>query len=292
MHNIVTASQHCAGGHSGLADDGATPYLFAMLFTPLPALRRTLLLTGVLIAFGFPALPQSGAGTAIDHESEYAACMRLAQEAPADGYRSGVAWFEKGGDSPAEHCIAVALLQLGDYTEAATRLERVAGDDSLAPRPETRAGILAQAGLAWVLAGDEGKAAAARDKALAITPDNVDLRIDRALSRVALEQYFEAIDDLNRALELAPRRIDALLVRASAYRYLDQIDLARDDVERALAIDADHPDALLERGVISRATGDKDAARKDFLAVLELTSDGPASDAARLNLEAMDVRVE
>ena len=265
------------------------------LMLPFPV-RRALLLTGVLAAFTFPAATQSAGQTtgqiAIDHESEYVACMRLAQEAPTDGYRSGVAWFEKGGGTPAEHCIAVSLLQLGDYAEAAARLERLAVDETLAPRPETRAGLLAQAGLAWVLAGDEGKAAHARDKALEITPDNVDLRIDRALSRVALEQYFEAIDDLNRALDLAPRRIDALLVRASTYRYLDQIDLARDDVERALAIDPEHPDALLERGVISRAAGDKDAARKDFLAVLELTSEGPAGDAARLNLEAMDVRVE
>ena len=261
-------------------------------FCFLISLRRALPLAGVLTLLAFPTLAQTAGQTAIDHESEYAACMRLAQEAPADGYRSGVAWFEKGGGSPAEHCIAVSLLQLGDYAEAATRLERVAGDESLAPRPETRAGLLAQAGLAWVLAGDEGKAAAARDKALEITPDNVDLRIDRALSRVALEQYFEAIDDLNRALDLSPRRIDVLLVRASTYRYLDQLDLARDDVERALAIDPEHPDALLERGVIARAAGDKNAARQDFLTVLKLTSEGPAGDAARLNLEAMDVRVE
>ena len=109
---------------------------------------------------------------------------------------------------------------------------------------------------------------------------------------MALEQYFEAIDDLNRALDLSPRRIDALLVRASTYRYLGQLDLARDDVERALAIDPEHPDALLEHGVIARAAGDKNAARQDFLTVLKLTSEGPAGDAARLNLEAMDVRVE
>ncbi|MFN3459993.1 MAG: tetratricopeptide repeat protein [Oceanibaculum sp.] len=264
---------------------------------PLSPSRPALLLAGALAALALPALAhpalaQSGAGIAIDHESHYAACMRLAQEAPVDGYKSGTAWFDKGGGSAAEHCIAVALLQLGDYAEAAARLERVAADESLAPRPETRAGLLAQAGLAWVLAGDERKAAGARDKALEITPDNVDLRIDRALSRMALEQYFEAIDDLNRALDLEPRRMDALLVRASAYRYLGQIDLARDDVERALGIDPDHPDALLERGVIARTAGDKDAARKDFLAVLHLTAEGPASDAARLNLEAMDVRVE
>ena len=123
-------------------------------------------------------------------------------------------------------------------------------------------------------------------------PPGVQSTISFGLSRMALEQYFEAIDDLNRALDLEPRRMDALLVRASAYRYLGQIDLARDDVERALGIDPGHPDALLERGVIARTAGDKDAARKDFLAVLHLTAEGPASDAARLNLEAMDVRVE
>jgi len=47
----------------------------------------------------------------------------------------------------------------------------------------------------------------------------------------------------------------------------------------------------LERGILRRLKGDDAGARADWLMVLSLAPDGPASDAARTNLEKMDVKV-
>lgn len=239
----------------------------------------------------YPPRQQAPLG-GLDHKAQYEACMELAESAPEEAYRSGIGWFERNGGSAAEHCVAVALMNLGASREAATRLEALANAPDLVPRPTTRAFILSQAAQAWSQDGQEAKATLARDKAVELAPDDAELRVDRAIARIAAQAHFEAIDDLNRAVEMAPRRMDVYLVRASAYRYLGQMELARDDVERALAINPQYQDAILERGVISRTEGDKDTARRDFLTVLNIAPDGPAGDAARMNLEEMDVRVE
>lgn len=255
------------------------------------SMRPILLPLAILVSLPLgPALGQSG--VVLDNKAQYENCMRLADETPEEAYKSGIAWFERGGGSAAEHCVATALMNLGNYREAATRLAALAETPDVKQRPTTRGLILSQAAQAWSELGEAGKAAAARDEAVALAPDDPELRLERAIARIAAGQHFEAIDDLNRAAETAPRRVDVLLIRASAYRYLGQLELARDDVDRALAIRPDFQDAILERGVIFRAEGDKDSARRDFLWVLDVAPEGPAGDAARMNLEEMDVRVE
>jgi hypothetical protein len=51
------------------------------------------------------------------------------------------------------------------------------------------------------------------------------------------------------------------------------------------------PDAWLERGILNRLKGDVPAARRDFLQVLVLDPDGPAGDAARANIERMELKL-
>ena len=87
-----------------------------------------------------------------------------------------------------------------------------------------------------------------------------------------------------------PHHIDALVFRASAYRYLDSLELAADDVNRALAMNPDHVAAYLERGNVRRLKGDLTGARQDWLAVLQRAPRSPAAEAARYNLERLDVK--
>ena len=49
--------------------------------------------------------------------------------------------------------------------------------------------------------------------------------------------------------------------------------------------------ALLERGNLRRLDGDDNGARADWLMVLSLQPQGEAAEAARQNLEKMDVNV-
>ena len=128
--------------------------------------------------------------------------------------------------------------------------------------------------------------------ALQLDPKNLELWVDRSVALATGENYWEAIDDLNRALELDPARADVLILRASAYRYVDALDLALEDVTQALALSPESADGLLERGILRRLIGDQAGARVDWLAAATLGAGTPAADAARTNLELMDVKVE
>src|SRR3546814_61613 len=202
--------------------------------------------------------------------------MRKAQSDPDAAYADAIAWHRLGGGLPARHCAAVALVGKRQFDEAAARLETLSRD---APPEDLglRLGLLEQAAQAWQLSGRSERAEALQDQTIAIAPDDRQLRIDRAVTRLTLGKSWEAVDDLNVALELQPRDAEALLYRASAYRYLDAVDLARDDVRRALDIEPLRPEAWLELGILERLAGDADAARRSWQEVLRLQPDGPAA---------------
>jgi regulator of sirC expression with transglutaminase-like and TPR domain len=79
-------------------------------------------------------------------------------------------------------------------------------------------------------------------------------------------------------------------MRASAYRLVENAELAMADVERALALQPGHPGALLERGNLRRLIGDDDGARADWIKLLQTDPESIPADAARANLEKLDVK--
>jgi tetratricopeptide (TPR) repeat protein len=220
---------------------------------------------------------------------QYARCMSMARTNPKRAHDEALAWRAKGGGNPALHCVGVALLGMGDYTQAAKQLEELS-DGMKDARPALRAELLGQAANAWLIGGKEAAAEAALDRALKLAPDSVPLNIDRGIVRASRGKMWEALDDLNRALEREPDRVDALVFRATAWRRVGSLELAADDAARALALSPDNLDALLERGAIRKALGDGAAARADWLRVIELAADGPLREAARRNIEQMDVK--
>ena len=251
------------------------------------------LLAALALALAPPsAAPARAQDSAAEQEREYQDCMILARAAPADGFESALAWGSLGGGDGARHCAAVALIGLGQYREAARRLERLAADLRAGGKTALSLGVLVHAGQAWILAGDATRAHAVQSAALDIDPDNVELLLDRGITLATAKNYWEAIDDLNRALELAPGRPDLLILRASAYRTLDALDLARDDIALALTHAPNNPDALLERGMLRRLAGDETGARNDWLRVIGLTEGTPTAEAARAKLEKLDGKVE
>lgn len=225
-----------------------------------------------------------GAGT-------YENCTRLAHTNPDAALEAALSWQDLGGGDPARHCAAVSLFHLGQFGQAAKRFEALAGSLGEAPAAE-RAAMLAQAGAAWFRAGDFERANAAQTAALALAPGDTELLIDRAMTLAAAQNYWEAIDDLNAAIDADPKRVEALILRASAYRFVDALPLAHDDAERAHRLSPDRPEVLLEYGILQRLAGDRDGARKSWLRLLRLHDGTPAADAARRNLELLDVKVE
>ena len=250
---------------------------------------------GRLVPLGLAAAmmsaPSPVAAEELDHAAEYDACVTLAKSVPTAGFESALAWQALGGGEAAQHCAAVALVELGHYSEAAARLEALA-ETTRRSRPELAPEILAQAGQAWLLAGDHERAYTVQTTALELSPDNVELLVDRGVTLAKAENYAEAVTDLSRALLFVPDRPDILVYRASAYRILDDQPRALADVERALILDPENPEGLLERGNLRRLTGDLDGARQDWLRAAVLAEGQPTSEAAQANLAAMDVHIE
>jgi tetratricopeptide (TPR) repeat protein len=220
--------------------------------------------------------------------ARYEWCIKLAKSSPSDGWEAALAWTGEGGGDPARHCAAVALIGLKQYKQAGERLEELA-QGSMADK-EVRAGMLAQAGQAWLLADNVDRAYADQTTALQLMPGTPDLLIDRAESLALSKNWKEAVADLNQALAASPNRVDALVYRATAERFLGDLGAASVDAAKAIALDAKAEDAWLESGVIKRLKGDDAGARRDWLHVLELAPNSPSAQAARENLERFDVK--
>ncbi len=228
------------------------------------------------------------ASPAADPAARYEACMTLAKKHPTDGWETALAWTGEGGGEPAAHCGAVALIGLKQYREAAMRLEALAKLSH--DEPTIRAGMLAQAGQAWILEGDPGRAYADQTAALQLTPLQPDLLIDRAESSALGHSWQDAIVDLDQVIGLAPMRADAYTYRAAAKRELNDLKGAAADAFQAVQLDPDSPDAWLEDGNVQFLLGDKTSAHRSWSQVLTLAPKSSAADSARLNLEKLDVK--
>jgi len=248
----------------------------------------------LLLFFALASTPASPLWAQAVDETEarrYADCMTLAGRDPDAAFDEAAHWGYEGGGFPARHCAATALVALGHYAEAATRLEDLAQDMTGREAP-LRVGVLRQAGRAWMLDGNYEQALAVQGAALQLEPGDIETLIDRSTVLALAGAYWEAIDDLNRVLERNPDDVGALVMRASAYRFVESAELAMHDVDRALELDPEDIDALLERGNIRRLIGDDDGAREDWVRVLQIAPESVAADGARTNLEKLDVNVE
>lgn len=226
----------------------------------------------------------------LDPAKTYRLCLDTARAYPEQGNEFAGKWVGLGGGEPAKHCQAVAMLGMRAYPEAATRLEDLA--QSSKRDNAVRAGLLAQAAQAWLLAEDTTRAYAAQTSALQLLPGDATLLVDRATILAAAKNYWDAIDDLNAAIAASPNNAEALAFRASAYRMVEAEDLAMEDAERAVAVNPDGLDGLLERGILYRLKGRDAEARKDWLRILELNPASDTAKAARANIEKMDVKAD
>ncbi|HEV2301157.1 MAG TPA: tetratricopeptide repeat protein [Stellaceae bacterium] len=230
-------------------------------------------------------LPHDAAAAA----ATYARCLKLAETEPAAARVLAGAWASRGGAHPAEHCAAVALFHLGQYKEAATRLDALAHQMNKGPA-DLVAGVLDQAGEAWLMAGDPVRAYADCGAALILAPDDPGILTDRAQAAAAAGHYDRAVGDLDRVLGKDPNEVDALVYRAAAYRALGRLDPALADADKAVALRPHSLSGLLERGNIRRLKGDNAGARADWLELRRLAPHSPEAVAAAANLKRLDAK--
>jgi tetratricopeptide (TPR) repeat protein len=222
------------------------------------------------------AASRIGAGPELDR------CLALLRNDPEGARLHAERWDATGGGEGARYCHALALLALGDAPLAAERLENLANRSRAGSA--ARAAAYAQATQAWMLADRPNRAIASATLALTLSPDDVDLLVDRAVALGNLRRYAEAMQDLDQALTLDPERAEALVFRASARRHLDRMEEALADVERALALSPLNAEAFLERGILRHLRGESEAAREDWQRAIAIAPDSAAADLALQNL--------
>ena len=231
------------------------------------------------------AIPTPPVPPRIAQGPDYEKCLAMLGTDPEQARRFADAWVATGGGAGAAHCLALAMVTLGQQAAGADMLDQLAGKSRASAA--ARASVYAQAGQAWLLAGDAQRALGSTTLALSLTPDDADLLIDRSVAEGTLERYGETIEDLDAALKIDPRRADALVFRAAAHRQLKQFGLAQEDLGRALAISPDDADALLERGLLRQARGDVDGARGDWQRAAALAPGTATGELAQQNLDRL-----
>jgi tetratricopeptide (TPR) repeat protein len=215
--------------------------------------------------------------------AQYEQCLARAASNPNDALNEALGWQKAGGGPPSEHCLAVALVALRRYSEAATRLDELARG-GLAADPSMRMQLYDQAGNAWLLANKPDGALASFSAALGIDPADADLLSDRARAHAMKKSWASAESDLSAALLVNPNRADLLVLRGSARHALGRKAEARGDFERALKLHPGFVDALLERGTMRYEAGDAVGARTDWTAVISNAPNGATAAAARQHL--------
>jgi tetratricopeptide (TPR) repeat protein len=216
----------------------------------------------------------------------YRQCLSLSSANPAAALADADGWARKGGGVPADHCAALALVNLKRYAEAGARLDRAAGAKGV-PNGEFRVALFDQAGNAWLLAGNGARAVQSFSAALTLSAGDADLFADLARAQAMVKNWHEVDLDLNAALQLSPRRGDLLILRASARRALNHYDEARRDIEAALKLKPNDGNALLERGLLRKQLGDLGGARRDFQAALKASPSGATAADAKQNLQSL-----
>ena len=214
---------------------------------------------------------------------DYDRCLSLLRDDPDEAMRFAQAWDATGGGDGARHCIALAMLGVGEPDRAAERLERLGASSRAAG--VARAAVFGQASQAWMMAGDPNRAFAAVTIALTLAPQDVELLVDRSVVLASMQRYRESIEDLDSALALEPERAEAWVLRAAALRHLERVDQAFVAVERAMVLAPENAEALLERGILRQLRGDAAGARNDWQRAIQLAPDTMAADLAAQNIQ-------
>jgi tetratricopeptide (TPR) repeat protein len=170
-------------------------------------------------------------------DQRFAQCIALVESDPERAYEEGMAWAAEGQALNAYRCAAQALIAQNRHDEGARRLESLATAVNPADTA-LRAELFSQAGNAWLLARDPGRARSAFTRAITTMAPGAqqlpDLHIDRARAYALEGDYRHAEEDLSRALDLRPNDPLALRLRASARMHQNAFQLAEADALQSL----------------------------------------------------------
>lgn len=237
-----------------------------------------------------PAVPPPSAQDTV--RKRYDTCVELATgDDPAAGVRDATAFQIEGGRYFARQCQGIANANLGEWATAAAAFEDAARGAENA-KDVRAANYWAQAGNAWLAAGDGTKARAALDAALADPSLTGLLRgeaeLDRARALVAAGDKPGARAAIDRAIGLAGDDPLTWLLSATLARQTGDLSRAKADIGQAVRRSPDDASVQLEVGNIAAATGDETNAKIAWSQVVRLKPDSPQAKAAEVALSQFD----
>lgn len=248
----------------------------------MPLIATALALALQATAPASSAAPQGG-------NDRLHACLALVRSNPAQAATEAQAWVEEGGANRlgARRCLGLAFAAQEQWAAAATVYDQAAGEAEAANGPG-RAGFRAQAGNAWLAAGEPLRALQALDAAL--TTPGLDQAqrgqalLDRARAQVALGRADRARTDIDSALQLLPNDGFAWYLSAALARRSNDLVRAASDIARARQFSPDDPDILLLAGTIVGQAGNMNEAYTLYRRVVELAPDSDAGRQAAASL--------
>ena len=224
-------------------------------------------------------------------EARYDRCRQLAQSDPAAARADAVRWAAEGGSWFARQCAGLALTQEDKFPAAAAEFE-AAAKAAEAGRDTRAANYWAQAGNAYLAAGDLPHARSSLDTALVKgTLEGLALgeaQLDHARVLVAAGEPEAARRDIDLALTTAGDDPLAWLLSATLARRDGDTIRARKDIAEALRRSADDASVQLEAGNIAALARDEAGARAAWAQAARLAPNTPIGRNALAALAQFD----
>jgi len=227
-------------------------------------------------------------------EQRYHSCLALATSDPKAAEAEADRFRIAGGGASARQCLGMAYAQEARWNDAATAFESAAREADAA-RDGLASRYWAQAGNAWLAAGETTKAQIALTTAItAGTLDDTgrgEALLDRARAQVAAGRLPSARGDIDRALEAVPKDPLAWLLSATLARRMNDLPRAQSDIAEAVKLAGDDATVQLEAGNIAALSGDADGARTAWQTAAKLAPGTAIADNARAALAQFDTPV-
>lgn len=188
----------------------------------------------------------------LDPDQRHRSCIQaIAVDAEA-AFEEALAWRHQAGGWPAEHCVSLALIALGQAEDGADRL-RAAAEGAISATDRSRAIMFGQAGDAYLEAGLSEKALSAFSRGIDFDEGDPGLRRGRAEAALARENYESAADYAGEAIAVDASDAEAHRLRGEARLATGDLNGAEADMRAARALAPDNIEVLLLRGRINEA---------------------------------------
>lgn len=221
-------------------------------------------------------------------QARFSECISLATSSPGEGEAAATKWAGEGGGHYARACLGLAYANQERWQPAAGAFEQAAREAE-GVRDGRSSDYWAQAGNAWLAAGEPVRARNALNSALSsgtlLGLALGEAHLDRARARVADGDMAGARADLDMAVTHAAEDPLSWLLSATLARRMGERTRAEKDIVQALNLSPDDASVQLEAGNIAALARDEARARSAWARAIELAPGSPQAEAARKALE-------